>query len=66
MFNKSNSTEKTWITENMDCSLSYNAHPMVRYLADECRKETETNMPEAYDSREIPRPVIKITNMVHQ
>jgi len=42
MFNRSNSTEKTWIAENVDCCLSYNAHPVVRYLADECRKETET------------------------
>jgi hypothetical protein len=42
MFNRSNNAEKTWIAENVDCCLSYNAHPMVRYLADECRKETET------------------------
>jgi hypothetical protein len=42
MYTDSSSTEKAWIAENVDCCLSYNAHPMVRYLADECRKETET------------------------
>jgi|GEM_PF-5887363 len=42
MYTNTKNTEKTWIAENIDCCLSYNAHPMVRYLADECGKETET------------------------
>ncbi len=35
-------TEYEWIAEEADCCLSYSAHPIARYLAEECRKETET------------------------
>lgn len=42
MADNSINTECEWIAEEADCCLSYNAHPIARYLVEECRKEVET------------------------
>ncbi len=34
--------EREWIAEEVDCCLSYSAHLIARYLAEECKEGNDT------------------------